>query len=391
MRATHLPATTAIALAAAAVVLALNAAVGGQSSVPRTASGDPNLEGIWNDVFQTPLQRPERFGDREFLTESERAELDERRGAMRGRDRRGSQNSERDVAGAYNAVFESVKPTGPRTSLVVDPPNGRIPPLSDAGRLRRETYESFRLALLQATVTCKNQEAPCRGGTYAPPSPRRTETSPVYNTDRLNRADGPEDRSLAERCLQAGLPDFAAFLRIVQSKHAIAIAYDTGQGQGWQRVIPVSATPHVPDAVRQWWGDSRARWEGATLVVDVTNFSPKVEYLGSRDGLHLVERFTRTGADTLEYAVTIEDPATWTRAWTVKQELRLQDARANRFYAEPRCHEGNYGFAGMFVNSRAEERAFAAGRGPDPATRDNASAGGGGGDRPETDPFQSER
>ena len=100
MRATHLPATTAIALAAAAVVLALNAAVGGQSGVPRTAWGDPNLEGIWNDVFQTPLQRPERFGDREFLTESERAELDERRGAMRGRDRRGSQNSERDVAGA---------------------------------------------------------------------------------------------------------------------------------------------------------------------------------------------------------------------------------------------------------------------------------------------------
>jgi hypothetical protein len=120
----------------------------------------------------------------------------------------------------------------------------------------------------------------------------------------------------------------------------------------------------------------------------VTNFSPKSDFRGSRERLHLVERWTRLDADTLEYVVTIEDPTTWTKPWTVKQEMRRQDEQANRIYFEPRCHEGNYGLAGMFQNSRAEERAFAAGRGPDPATRDNATAGGGGGDRPEPDPFQ---
>ena len=122
-----------------------------------------------------------------------------------------------------------------------------------------------------------------------------------------------------------------------------------------------------------------------------TNFSPKTDFRGSRENLHLVERWTRLDADTLEYVVIIDDPTTWTRPWTIKQELRRQNERANRFYDEPRCHEGNYGLAGMHVNSRAEERAFALGRGPDPATKDNATAGGGGGDRPEPDPFVTER
>jgi hypothetical protein len=112
------------------------------------------------------------------------------------------------------------------------------------------------------------------------------------------------------------------------------------------------------------------------------------DYRGSREQLHLVERWTRLDADTLEYVVTIEDPTTWTRSWTVKQEMRRQNEEANRIYFEPRCHEGNHGLAGMHLNARAEERDFSAGRGPDPATRDNATAGGGGGDRPEADPFE---
>ena len=354
---------------------------------PTTPSGEPDLQGIWTDPYQTPLERPARFAGRELLTEAERAELDERRGAQRGRDRRGRGGSERDVAGAYNAVFESVRPTGPRTSLVVDPADGRIPPLTPEAQKRVTTNREFQLALLQATVTCRDQEAACRGWKYGPPSPRRAEVAPMYNTDRLNRTDGPEDRSLAERCLPSGLPDFVGFRRIVQSRGAVAIAYDTGQGQGWQRVFWVTNRPHLPAHIRQWWGDSRGRWEGRTLVVNVTNFTPKGDYRGSREGLHLVERWTRMDADTLEYVVTIDDPTTWTRPWTVKQELRKQDERANRIYYEPRCHEGNYGLAGMFANSRAEERAFAPGRGQDPATKDNATAGGGGGDRPEPDPF----
>lgn len=353
-----------------------------------TPWSEPDLEGIWTDEYQTPLQRPTRFAGREFLTEEERADLDRRRSAMLGRDRRGQAGSERDVAGAYNAVFESVKPTGRRTSLVVDPVDGQIPALIPEAQKRFATYRAFQLALLQATATCKNQEAACQGGKYGPPSPRRTEVSPVYNTDRLNRTDGPEDRSLAERCLQGGLPDFGGYRRIVQSPGSVAITYDTGQGQSWQRVIPVTDRPHLPADIRQRWGDSRGRWEGNTLVVDITNFSPKADYRGSRENLHLVERWTRLDANTLEYVVTVDDPTTWTRPWTVKQEMRRQGGQANRIYFEPRCHEGNYGLAGMHVNSRAEERAFGERRGPDPATKDNATAGGGGGDRPEPDPFQ---
>jgi hypothetical protein len=122
------------------------------------------------------------------------------------------------------------------------------------------------------------------------------------------------------------------------------------------------------------------------LVVDVTNFGPKTDYRGSRQGLHLVERFTRLDATTLEYVVTIEDPSTWMTPWTVRQEMKAQDEQANRIYYEPRCHEGNFGLAGMLINSRAEERAFAQGRGPDPATRDNSTGGAGGGEG-NTDPL----
>ena len=355
---------------------------------PTTPWSEADLQGIWTDEYQTPLQRPARFGGREMLTNEEQAELDKRRSAMLGRDRRGQARSERDVAGAYNAVFESVKPTGRRTSLVVDPPDGQIPALTAEAQKSFAVNRAFQLALLQATMTCKNQDAGCQGGKYGPPSPRRSEVAPVYNTDRLNRADGPEDRSLTERCLQSGLPDFGGYRRIVQSPGIVAITYDTGQGQSWQRVIPVTDRPHLPGHIRQRWGDSRGHWEGSTLVIDVTNFGPKTDFRGSRENLHLVERWTRLDADTLEYVVRVEDSTMWTKPWTVKQEMRRQDEQANRFYFEPRCHEGNYGLAGMLLNSRAEERAFAKGQGPNPATRDNATAGGGGGDRPEPDPFQ---
>ena len=113
-------------------------------------------------------------------------------------------------------------------------------------RMRLDSYREYQLALMQATETCKKQEPSCRGGKYGPPSPRRAETPPIYSTDRLNRSDGPEDRSLAERCLGAVLPDFSGYRRIVQSPTSVAIFYDTGQGQGWQRTIPVNGSPHLP-------------------------------------------------------------------------------------------------------------------------------------------------
>jgi hypothetical protein len=186
--------------------------------------------------------------------------------------------------------------------------------------------------------------------------------------------------------MAAVLPDFGGFLRIVQSPGSVSILYDVGQGQGWQRIIPVGNSSHLPSHIRQRFGDSRARWEGETLVVDVTNFSPKSDFMGSRENRHLVERWTRTGPDTIEYVVTIEDPSTWTKPWTVKQEYSMQSNDANRIYYEPRCHDGNFGLPGLLVGGRTKDKAFAEGRGPNPATLDNVK----GMDAPEenTDPLQ---
>jgi hypothetical protein len=219
----------------------------------------------------------------------------------------------------------------------------------------------------------------CNGGTYDPnPSPRRNELAPRYNTGRMNRWDGPDDGALGDRCLTGGMPEFGtafggSFRRIVQTAGGISMYYDVGQGQGFQRNIVMNGSPHLPASIRQWWGDSRGHWEGNTLVIDVTNFTPKTDYQGSRDNLHLVERWTRLDANTLEFVVTIEDPTVWTRPWTVKQEFTRQSDQANRIYYEPRCHEGEQSMQGMMLSQRMAELAYDEGRGPNPATKDNAT------------------
>ena len=147
--------------------------------------------------------------------------------------------------------------------------------------------------------------------------------------------------------------------------------YDVGQGQGWQRNIVNNGSPHLPANVRQWYGDSRGRWEGNTLLIDVTNFSPKTDFQGARENLHLVERWTLTGPNSLAYEVTVEDPTVWTRPWTAKQEFTRQSDQENRIYTEPRCVEGNFGLPGLLHGRRVEELAFSEGRGPDPRTRDS--------------------
>jgi hypothetical protein len=351
------------------------------ASVPKTPWGEPDLQGIWTVEADTPLQRPARYANQEFFTEAQREELDKTRSAMLDRDRRLERGTEADVSGAYNSVFLSVKRIGTRTSLIVDPPNGRLPPLTpEAGKIAA-TEREFRLALLQSTETCKAELPACNGGKYDPtPSPRRAEVPPRYNTVRINRHDGPEDGALGDRCLTLGLPEFGtafggSFRRIVQTTGGIAMFYDVGQGQGWQRNIVMDGRPHLPASIRQWYGDSRGHWEGNTLVVDVTNFSPKTDFQGARENLHLVERWTRTGSTTLEYAVTVEDSTVWTRPWTVKQEFTRQSDQDNRIYYEPRCVEGNYGFPGLLHGRRVEDLAFARGRGPDPATIDNIRGG----------------
>jgi hypothetical protein len=340
----------------------------------KTPWGEPDLQGIWTDEFDTPLQRSPRYATQEFFTEQQRADLDKERAAILTRFA-----NEREINGAYNAAtFFSTKRTGARTSKIVDPPNGRFPPLTPEAQKRFAAEREYRLALVRSTDTCKNKLPGCAGGTYDPtPSPRRAEAPPRYNVARMNRNDGPEDSALPERCLTAGLPEFGgatgSFRRIVQSPGGITMFYDVGQGQGWQRNVIMDGRAHLPADIRQWFGDSRGRWEGDTLVIDVTNFSPKTEVFGSRENLHLVERWTRTGPRTLAYEATVEDPTVWTRPWTVKQELSLQSNEENRFYTEPRCHEGNYGLPGLLHGRRVEDAAFAQGRGPDPATRDNVT------------------
>jgi hypothetical protein len=360
-----------IAIAATAGSAAISAA----AEALKTPWGEPDFQGIWTDETATPLQRPAKYADKESFSEAERIELDKVRTEVLGRERRAERGTERDVSGSYNNVFVSFKKTGPRTSLIVDPPNGRLPPLAPEAQKILAADRAFRLALLQSTETCKNKEPACGGGIYDPiRSPRFAEQPPRYNATRMNRNDDPEDSSLAERCLTGGIPEFGgptgSFRRVVQTPGGISIFYDVGQGQGWQRNIVMNGSPHLPASVRQWYGDSRGRWEGDTLVIDVTNFSPKTDFQGSRENLHVVERFTRTGADTLLYEATIEDPTVWSRPWSVKEEFTRQSDRDNRLYTEPRCVEGNYGLPGIINGRRNQERTFADGRGPDPATRD---------------------
>ena len=238
-----------------------------------------------------------------------------------------------------------MKRTGRRTSLVVDPPDGRIPPFTEEAK-------------------------------------ERDADRATYNTGRMNRADGPEDRSLTERCLGATLPNFGGehdFIRIGQSPGYVAIYYERGQGGGANRIIPLDGDPHLSQHIRQWLGDARGRWEGDTLVVDTTNYTHKTSYRGARENLHLVERFTRVDAETLNYAVTVEDPTTWTRPWTAMVPLTKNEDRYNRIF-ESTCHEGNFGMTGILANTRAAEKAFAEGRGPDPTTM-NIAIGGAGGPR----------
>jgi len=325
----------------------------------RTSWGDPDLQGIWQDPTQTPLQRPAQYANREFLSDAEIKEIDAKREALDRREHRAGRGTEQDVAGAYNAVFESHRRTGRRTSLVVDPPDGRVPAMTEAATKRVEMERAYQA------------------------NPRKAPNPESWNTGRMNRADGPEDRSTSERCLGSMLPDLNAFTRIVQSPGQVAIYYEHGQGGGGTRLIPTDGSPHLPSNVRPWYGDARGHWEGDTLVVDTTNFGPKTFYRGAHENLHLVERFRRADADTMEYTVRVEDPSTWVKPWTVKMDLKKNEDKFNRIF-ESTCHEGHYGLTGMLANTRAAERAFAAGKGPDPATQNLALGGAGG----EADPFE---
>jgi len=380
------------AAAASAVILtpivqtqAQSLAASASAPAPKTPWGEPDLQGIWMEETDTPLQRPAKFADQEFFTPAQRAELDAERTALEGKDQRAERGTELDVGGSYNQLFVPRKHAGTRTSMIVDPPNGRIPQMTAEAQKLAAAERAFRLDLIRSTETCRTGYRNCAGGKYDPtPSARFAELPPRYNTAGMNRHYGPEDAGAGVRCLPGGLPEFASisFRRIVQTPGGISLFEDVGQGQGYQRNIVMNGSPHLPSNIRQWYGDSRGHWEGNTLVIDVTNFSPKTDFRGSRENLHLVERWTRASPTELDYELTIEDPTVWVRPWTVKREFTRQSEQENRIYYEPRCIEGNYALPGLLRGARIEEADFAAGRGPNPVTHDKTIGNSGVGDDP---------
>ncbi len=312
-------------------------ATGGTAPVGRTSWGDPDLRGIWDFKTLTPLQRSAELADRAFLTDEEAAEFERQLLENHDSDRRDGPAIQ-DINRGYNQFWHDrgTNLTGDRrTSLIVDPPNGRIPPLTPEAEAELRT-------------------------------PRRR---PI--TERIvlgPPALGPEDIGLSERCMlgfSTGPPIVPSGnnnnLQLFQTPDHVVVLTEMIHVA---RVIPLDGRPHLSSGVRQWLGDSRGRWEGDTLVVDTTNFTEKASFSGALSGrggggetFHLVERFTRLDADTLLYEFTVEDPTWWTRAWTVALPMKRTDGPLFEYA----CHEGNYGMEGILRGARADERAAAEG------------------------------
>jgi hypothetical protein len=289
----------------------------------------------------TPLQRPEKFRDREYLTEEEAAAMEKEAAAAPGRNARAKPGTVEDLEGAYNEIFNSrvtnlVRTR--RTSLIVDPSDGKIPPLTGEGQLRIAAFE--RTYDGQQRTTFREQY--------------------VVEPNR-DRADNPDDLRNLERCFGVMLPETGPLVRIVQSPGSVAMYYERGNAGGAYRVVHLDGRPHLSLRSRQWFGDSVGRWDGDTLVVDTINFTDKVYFQGSRENLHLIEYFTRTKRDMILHRATIEDSTTFTRPWTIEVPLTEKDNKANLIF-ETACHEGNYSMPSILAGARALEREHAAKR-----------------------------
>ena len=344
----------------------------------QTPWGDPDLQGIWNNTVSTPLERPSRFGDKQFLSDEElaaytakhqgaRDNRDDRNaapGTTTGRGTGASQtastgNSTTDVARAYGALWFPV-PEAPisRTSLILDPPDGRIPELTSQAWVRAE-------ARAKAIGATGSTASPFTGGFSRGRSEGLVDGTEGGVDGRGGRADNPEDRDLDDRCIMNSLPrmpgGYNNHFQIVQSPGQVVIEIEM---QHHVRIIPLDGRPHLDDSVRQWMGDSRGHWEDTTLVVTTTNFTDKGNFKGSGQNLHLVERFTPTDVNTIDYEVRLEDSTAWTRPWTVQFPLRRLNSMVGEIdevsvpqMFEYACHEGNYGLLGILAGARALERA----------------------------------
>ncbi len=329
-------AETAEAAAPAPAAAPAGAVDAGAWAAPQTPWGDPDLQGIWSSGYiLTPLERPAAFEGREFVTDEERAELEDAAFARLDHSVGGPRRGGGQGTGTYNSAFtgagREVISSG-RTSQIVDPPDGRIP-WTDEARQR-----------VAAEVVVNSSE---RGRFLA--------------EDNEQGGDGPEDRP-NDRCLGVSIPlrfaaagSSATLHRIVQTPGQVSIYYEHGHQGGAYRQVPLDERPHLPPGIRQFLGDARGRWEGDTLVIETTNFTDKTSYEGARDNLRLVERFTRVGPDDLLYRATIEDPTVFTQPWTIEIPLGRLDDHANQIY-ESACHEGNYALTSILMGARLLDR-----------------------------------
>jgi hypothetical protein len=333
-----------IALALAASVPAIHLAgqspsaakPSGAQAIPRMPDGRPDLQGMWTNVTITRLERPAEFGQKLVVSDAEARVLEREYLKNNDKDRRDG-GSRADVERAYNAFFwdsgtELARVNGQkRTSLIVDPPDGKIPALTpEAAKRIPGPRPSWGSAIV------------------GPDDPENAPPSGLY--------ENPEERPLAERCLLAfGSSSGPPMLPIAYNNHyqivqtpthlmiLVEMVHDV-------RMIPIDGRPH--GTMRRWLGDSVGRWEGDTLVVDTINFKPQVSFRGSSQNLHVIERFTRVDANTMLYKFTIDDPTTWTKQWSGEIPLRATDERLYEYA----CHEANYGLEGVLRGARAQEK-----------------------------------
>ena len=318
-----------LAVVAASLAVAPAFAQSGDEPSRRTPWGHPDLQGYWTSSTYTPLERPEHLGDQAFLSEEELAELNELLTAdgvdpLSARSVLAAETEEERVEITRqtqenihydNSIWlrepDPRKLTTHRTSLITDPPTGRIPPLTPSAQEREAI--------------------------------RRAESRWLVYNNPVQSFDSHETRTLQERCLvwrHEGPPMLPAsyndLMQVFQTEDYVVVAQEMRANP--PRIIPLDGRPHAPDAIREWAGDSRGRWEGDTLVVETVRFNDKVHFNGSSLGLHVEERFTRIDAETIRYEFTVTDPTTWERPWTAEFPLMK---RAGPTY-EYACHEGNY-------------------------------------------------
>jgi hypothetical protein len=296
----------------------------------RTADGRPDLQGVWANNSVTPLERPKQWEGKQFLTDAELQELKKLTAevvegdqdavfgdgiVLAALERQKNPISYDPGTGNYNHFWLVERDVEDhRTSLITDPPDGKLPPMTSEGRARLEALREHR---------------------------------------RLHPADDPEDRPAGERCVNFGVPKLGAgynnYYQIVQTPNFVVFHSEMAHDA---RIIPLDGRPHLHGSAQLWNGDPRGRWEGDTLVDESTNFSPKSEFRGSGEKLHLIERFTRVGPDTLNYEVTVTDPTTWTRPWTAMIPLKRTDEPIYEYA----CHEGNHSMVGILRGTRTLEK-----------------------------------